>query len=73
MKAEAKENRRRDKEEHKKITKRYMSSLELWKYRMLMAVSLAPLRRALAENRFTGSVYNWLKTKVYQRRTGKEV
>ena len=70
--SESKENRRRDKEEHKKITKRYMSSLELWKYRLIMAASLAPLRRALAENRLTGSVYNWLKTKVYQRRTGKE-
>lgn len=59
--SESKENRARDKEEHRLITEKYMSEKELAAYKRKMALTLAPLRSFLAENRWTSGVYHWLK------------
>lgn len=66
--SESRENRERDKQEHRRITAAYMGKLELLKYRAVMAVTLAPLRRALAESSAFSGVYHGLKERVYRRR-----
>jgi len=66
--SEKKENVKKDKREHRTITKTYMSSAELLKYRTIMLVSLAPLRRVLAENPVLGGMYHKLKEWIYSRK-----
>lgn len=61
------ENRKRDRQEHKQITSAYMTWTELLKYRAVMALTLAPLRRFLAENRKLSGVYHRLKEAFYSR------
>ena len=63
--SESRENRERDKQEHRRITASYMGKLELLKYRAVMAVTLAPLRRALAESSAFSGVYHGLKGLLY--------
>lgn len=63
--SESKENRKRDKEEHKKITAAYMSAGELLKYKLIMLATLAPLRSVLAESKIFSGVYHWVKQRVY--------
>ena len=65
--SESRENRRRDKEEHRLITKTYMGKGELLRYRVVMACTLAPLRRAMAESKVFSGVYHWVKKRVYRR------
>lgn len=64
--SESRENSRRDKEEHRKITAAYMSRTELFKYRAVMLCTLAPLRRFLAENKLFSGVYHSLKKLLYR-------
>jgi len=65
--SESKENRKRDKEEHKLITKKYMSKAELLKYRIIMWCTLAPLRSLLAESKVFSGFYHWMKRLLYRR------
>lgn len=65
--SEDKKNQKRDREEHKAITKIYMSGGELFIYRMLMLCSVAPLRRVLAESKLFSGAYHWLKKSLYRR------
>lgn len=65
--SESRENRELDKQEHRRITEVYMSKAELWKYRAVMAVTLAPVRTFMAESRLFSGVYHWVKEKVYRR------
>lgn len=64
--SESRENKARDREEHKLITAEYMSRRELLYYRALMALTLAPLRRALAESRFFSGIYHRAKDWLYR-------
>lgn len=64
--SESRENRRRDGEEHRQITAAYMAKGELLWYRTLMLLSLAPLRRALAESRVFAGLYHRLKQRMYR-------
>lgn len=66
--SESRENRRRDRQEHRQITEHYMKKAELWRYRRAMALTLAPLRRAMAENRVFAGAYHWLKDNLYHRK-----
>ena len=63
--SEVKENRRLDQEEHKLVTKRYMSSGKLLKYKTIMLLTLAPLRRKLAEDSALSGVYHRFKNIIY--------
>ena len=63
--SEVEENRRLDREEHKLVTKRYMSASELLKYKTIMLLTLAPLRRKLAEDSALSGVYHRLKNVIY--------
>lgn len=68
--SETKENLKRSKREHKEITEKYMSRGELFKYRTILAVTLAPLRTYLAESpRFSGAYFKLLKLFYGKRRT----
>ena len=68
--SESKENRRRDAQEHKEITENYMSKSELLKYKAIMALTLAPLRTKMAENKAFSGLYHWVKERVYKRKNG---
>lgn len=64
--SETKKNLKRSKEEHKEITNRYMSKTELFKYKTILAVTLAPLRTALNNSKTFSTGYNKLKSKLYK-------
>ena len=64
--SESRENRERDRQEHRRITECYMGKGELMKYRVFMACTLAPLRTAMAESKTFSGLYHWLKTKIYK-------
>ncbi len=63
--SETKENRRISALEHKEITRKYMPRGQLFRFRMVMLLSLAPLRTKMAENKMTAGIYNKMKEAVY--------
>ena len=63
--SESKANRRRDKEEHGLITKKYMSRDELFKYRLIMALTLSPIRKAMAESKTLSGLYHGVVKIIY--------
>lgn len=63
--SETKQNRKLSAMEHQEIVRKYMSAGEVWKYRILMWVSLAPLRTWIARNPVTSGFYNRLKKLYY--------
>ena len=69
--SETRENLKRSTEEHKEITAKYMTAGELFRYRAVMALTLAPLRTALAESRHFSGIYQGLMSKVYGRKQKK--
>ena len=66
--SEKKENQKRDLAEHKQITETYMSGRELFRYKAMMAATMAPLRRFLANNPLFSGIYHWLKECIYHRK-----
>lgn len=62
--SETKQNRKISAMEHQEIVRKYMSPGEVQKYRLLMWVTLAPLRTWIARNPVTSGFYNGLK-KIY--------
>lgn len=67
--SETKENRERSAKEHAEITACYFSKGQLFYYRLLLALTLAPLRTKLSENEHFSEYYNALKKWIYRRRT----
>ena len=63
--SENKENRKRSTVEHAHIVKKYMSRGQIFKYRLVMIMTLAPLRTFLAENELTAGIYQKIKRKIY--------
>lgn len=66
--SETKENLKRSKKEHKEITEKYMAAGELFQYRFIMAITLAPLRTALSESKTFAGPYNALIGLLYKKR-----
>lgn len=66
--SETKENLKRSKEEHKKITALYMGKGELLRYRAILFCTLAPLRTYLAQSRAFSGLYHRLTAAIYRRR-----
>lgn len=64
--SETKENRRRSAAEHRHIVRKYMSAGQIFTYRLLLFLTLAPLRTYLAENPVTAGVYQSFKRKLYK-------
>ncbi len=67
--SETKENRKRDKREHRQITGMYMPKGKLFWYRFVMIITLQPLRFWIAQRSCFAGLYDRLKTKLYG--TGK--
>ena len=65
--SESRENKVRDRQEHKLITQSYIGKAELLRYRAIMACTLAPLRTAMAESKIFSGAYEWVKEKLYRR------
>lgn len=63
--SETKENRRISRKEHREITGRYIPKGQLLKFRLIMGITLAPLRTRLSENEKTAGIYNQLKRRLY--------
>lgn len=66
--SESRENQVRDSEEHRLITARYMSRGELLRYQAALALTLAPLRRFMAENKAFSGLYHRVKAWIYRRK-----
>ena len=64
--SETKENAKRSAREHKEIVCRYMPAEKVRKYRLLMLVTLAPVRTWIAGNPFTARVYQKIKRRLYR-------
>ncbi len=65
--SETKENREIDRAEHELVIRRYMKRGEILKYKGIMLLTLAPLRRWIAESsRFSGA-YHKMKDFIYRK------
>jgi len=64
--SETKENRKRLTLEHRRIVAYYMTKGEIFYYRLLLTLTLAPLRATLAKNKHTAGIYQGLKKKLYK-------
>lgn len=65
--SETKENVRKSRQEHKEIVGKYMSAAKVRKYRLIMAITFAPVRTWIARNPFTAKIYQTVKRKLYKR------
>lgn len=64
--SETKANRRLSTKEHQDIVKQYMSKGELLKYRIILWLTLAPIRSKIAQNKKTAKIYNKIKSIIYK-------
>ena len=65
--SETKANRIRSKQEHSEIIDMYMTKGQILKYKMIMLLSLQPVRTAMAESKLFGSFYQAVKKALYRR------
>lgn len=65
--SETKENIKRSKAEHKKIVDQYMTRKQILKYRMILLLTLAPLRTKLAQSPKWSGWYNRVKSRLYRK------
>lgn len=65
--SETKENLKRSARQHREIVMQYMGRKKAMKYRLIMLLTLAPLRSAIADSRHLSSVYNDIKTAIYKK------
>jgi len=65
--SETPENRKRSAREHREITALYMGRGQRLKYRLLLLVTLAPLRTRMAESPVWSGFYNRCKKFLYRR------
>ena len=63
--SETKENLRVSEREHREITARYMTPVQRLCYRLILLVTLAPLRRKMAESPKFAGVYQRMKRALY--------
>ncbi len=66
--SETKENKRVSAQEHRVITKIYMSRRQICCFRLVMLLSLAPFRTWIARNERTAGMYNRIKGILYGRK-----
>ncbi len=70
--SETRENERVSKQEHAKIIKQYMSPAKALKYRMILLLTLAGVRKKLAKNPKTAEIYNRMKRALYRHSSTRE-
>ncbi len=66
--SETKANRQISEKEHKEITRQYLGAAKARKYRLLMLLTLAPLRTRIAESPALSGGYNRVKAWIYGRK-----
>lgn len=66
--SETTENRKLSKQEHREITALYMGSGERFRYRLILLLTLAPLRTWMAHSPVLSGFYNKCKTLLYSRK-----
>lgn len=64
--SETKESRIRSAKEHKIITQKYMSKGQLLRYKVILLLTLAPLRTKMAESRHFAGIYQKVKKIAYR-------
>lgn len=64
--SESEENRRRSAAEHAHIVKKYMSRGQIVKYKLMLFLTLAPLRTYLASHKATAGIYQGIKRRMYR-------
>ncbi len=70
--SETRENERVSKQEHAKIIKQYMSPAKAMKYRLILFLTLAGVRKKLAKNPKTAEIYNRMKRALYRHSSTRE-
>lgn len=65
--SETKENRKKSSLQHKEITNHYLGK-KAYRYRLIMFLSMAGLRRRIAESPVLAGPYNALKTLIYKKK-----
>ena len=63
--SETKENRKLSEKEHQEIVRLYLSKRQIGKYRLILWLTLAPVRTWLSRNRATAGLYNGVKKMLY--------
>lgn len=69
--SETKENIKRSATQHREIVVKYMGARKANKYRVILLLTLAPLRSFMANNKYMSSVYNAVKTFLYKIKNKK--
>lgn len=64
--SETKENRKLSARQHREIVVKYMGRGKADRYRLILLLTLAPLRSALAQSKRFSGLYNGIKTAVYR-------
>jgi len=64
--SETEANRIRSQKEHEEIVKQYMSKSQIRKYKLILALTLQPLRTAMAESKALGGLYQAMKRLMYK-------
>ncbi len=64
--SESKKNRKQDLDEHRSITKKYLSYNQLFQYKVFMALSFVPLRRFISRQKSLAKIYNGIKKVLYR-------
>ncbi|MCR5255670.1 MAG: glycosyltransferase [Acetatifactor sp.] len=64
--SETPENIKRSKEEHKEITGMYMNPADIRKYKLILFLTLAPLRTKMAESKAFSGFYQRIKKALYK-------
>ena len=64
--SETKENRKRSAMEHREITTKYLGKAKVLKYRLIMWLTLAPIRTMIAESPALSGGYNGVKNFIYK-------
>ncbi len=65
--SEQEENKALDHKEWQMVLRRYLSEAQIRKYERIMKLTLAPLRKKLAENRIFTGIYHEIKRIAYKR------
>lgn len=66
--SETKENKKLSRHQHREIAVRYMGKKKANQYRLIMLLTMAPLRSAAADSKYLSVIYNGIKTTVYKLR-----
>ncbi len=69
--SETRENLKLSRKEHKEITAKYMSKRELFCYRMILLLTLQPIRTKMAESKSFSNFYHKVTGAIYGKRKSR--